>query len=41
MEVGLDKDDRYRMVEDEFLEAAKMFTQHLHAAEYQRMKCQI
>lgn len=38
MEEGLDHDDRYRMVEDEFLETAKQFTQHLHAAEYQRMK---
>ncbi|KFY98210.1 hypothetical protein V498_01598 [Pseudogymnoascus sp. VKM F-4517 (FW-2822)] len=35
---GFDNDDRYRMVEDEFLDVAKEFTQHLHAAEYQRMK---
>jgi len=38
MEEGLDRDDRFRMVEDEFLDVAKQFTQHLHAAEYQRMK---
>lgn len=35
---GFNNDDRYRMVEDEFLDVAKEFTQHLHAAEYQRMK---
>lgn len=35
---GFDNDDRYRMVEDEFLDVAKEFTQHLHTAEYQRMK---
>ncbi|OBT74821.1 hypothetical protein VF21_06448 [Pseudogymnoascus sp. 05NY08] len=35
---GFGNDDRYRMVEDEFLDVAKEFTQHLHAAEYQRMK---
>ncbi len=38
MEEGFDRDDRFRMVEDEFLDAAKQFTQHLHAAEYQKMK---
>lgn len=38
MNEGLDQDDRYRMVEDEFLSIAKQFTQHLHAAEYKRMK---
>lgn len=38
MEKGIDHDDRYRMVEDEFLETAKLFTQNLHAAEYKRMK---
>jgi hypothetical protein len=38
MEEGIDHDDGYRMVEDELLEVAKQFTQHLHAAEYQRMK---
>lgn len=35
---GFENDDRYRMVEDEFLDVAKEFTQHLHAAEYQRLK---
>jgi predicted nucleic acid-binding Zn ribbon protein len=38
MDEGLDKDDMFRMVEDEFLDMAKQFTQHLHAAEYQRLK---
>jgi hypothetical protein len=38
MEEGLDRDDGFRMVEDEFLDMAKQFTQHLHAAEYQRLK---
>lgn len=38
MEDGFDHDDRYRMVEDEFLDAAKEFTRHLHAREYARMK---
>ncbi len=31
-------DDPYRMVEDEFLDVAKEFTHHLHAAEYLRLK---
>jgi hypothetical protein len=35
---GFDNDDHYHMVEDEFLDIAKEFTQHLHAAEYQRLK---
>ncbi|KFX93468.1 hypothetical protein O988_06817 [Pseudogymnoascus sp. VKM F-3808] len=35
---GFNNDDRYRMVEDEFLDVAKEFTQHLHTAEYLRMK---
>lgn len=35
---GFHRDDRFRMVEDEFLDAAKQFTQHLHATEYQKMK---
>jgi hypothetical protein len=35
---GTDYDDSFRMVEDELLDAAKQFTQHLHAAEYQRLK---
>jgi hypothetical protein len=32
------RDDEYMMVEDEFLETAKLFTRHLHIAEYERMK---
>ncbi|KAI0165037.1 hypothetical protein GGR57DRAFT_221466 [Xylariaceae sp. FL1272] len=35
---GLDEDDRYRMVEDEFLATAQLYTSHLHAAEYRRLK---
>ena len=35
---GLENDDRYRMVEDEFAQVAGSFTAHLHAAEYQRQK---
>lgn len=35
---GFDNEDRYRMVEDEFLDIAKEYTQHLHAAEYLRLK---
>ncbi|KAI1740099.1 hypothetical protein F4680DRAFT_120707 [Xylaria scruposa] len=35
---GIDGDDRYRMVEDEFLTTARQFTAHLHAAEYERLK---
>lgn len=35
---GVDNDDKYRMVEDELLATAKMFTAHLHNAEYQRLK---
>lgn len=31
-------DDRYRMVEDEFLQTAQRFTIHLHRAEYNRLK---
>jgi hypothetical protein len=38
MEEGLGHDDRFRMVEDEFLDMARHFTRHLHAAEYQRMR---
>ncbi|TEA17353.1 hypothetical protein C8034_v000463 [Colletotrichum sidae] len=34
---GLDNDDKYRMVEDEFFTVAGHFTAHLHAAEYQRL----
>lgn len=35
---GLEYDDGFRMVEDEFLATAQQFTAHLHAAEYQRLK---
>ncbi|KAH6660951.1 hypothetical protein BKA67DRAFT_654102 [Truncatella angustata] len=35
---GLDGDDVYRMVEDEFYLTATKFTAHLHAAEYQRLQ---
>ncbi|PQE22471.1 Transcription initiation factor IIA gamma subunit protein [Rutstroemia sp. NJR-2017a BVV2] len=35
---GLNHDDRYRMVEDEFLSIAKLFTVHLHTAEYKRQE---
>lgn len=35
---GFQNDDKYRMVEDEFLDIAKEYTQHLHAAEYLRLK---
>ncbi|KAI0538114.1 hypothetical protein GGR58DRAFT_501580 [Xylaria digitata] len=35
---GIDGDDRYRMVEDEFLTTAQQFTAHLHSAEYKRLK---
>ncbi|PHH92113.1 hypothetical protein CDD83_8876 [Cordyceps sp. RAO-2017] len=31
-------DERYRMVEDEFLHTAQRFTAHLHRAEYDRLK---
>jgi hypothetical protein len=35
---GYDHDDVYLMVEDEFHSIAQSFTQHLHHAEYQRLK---
>src|SRR4051794_19632455 len=38
MRDGLDEDDIYIMVEDEFQATAKLFTQHLHHAEYVRLK---
>jgi len=38
MREGYNEDDIYIMVEDEFLSTAKMFTQHLHHAEYVRFK---
>lgn len=36
MDEGMDHDDKYRMVEDEFLSTAQKFTVHLHTAEYKR-----
>ncbi|UPK97233.1 hypothetical protein LCI18_008168 [Fusarium solani-melongenae] len=38
MRPGPQHDDRYRMVEDEFLNTAHQFTTHLHRAEYNRLK---
>jgi len=38
MREGFDQDDVYIMVEDEFQTTAQTFTQHLHHAEYMRMK---
>ncbi|KAI9728048.1 MAG: hypothetical protein M1834_007862 [Cirrosporium novae-zelandiae] len=38
MRDGIEQDDLYRMVEDEFLAVAQSFTQHLHHAEYIRLK---
>jgi len=38
MEEGLDKDDKFRMVEDEFMDVARAFTGHLHHLEYKRLK---
>lgn len=35
---GFQNDDRWRMVEDEFVAVAHKFTAHLHAAQYQRLK---
>jgi hypothetical protein len=35
---GMEDDDKYRMVEDEFLTIAQSFTVHLHAAEYKRQQ---
>ncbi|KAJ8058000.1 hypothetical protein OCU04_013173 [Sclerotinia nivalis] len=34
---GRENDDKYRIVEDEFLTVAKSFTVHLHTAEYKRL----
>jgi hypothetical protein len=36
MDEGMEHDDKYRMVEDEFLSVAQKFTVHLHTAEYRR-----
>jgi hypothetical protein len=38
MDEGIEHDDKWRMVEDEFLTVAKRFTVHLHAAEYKRQQ---
>lgn len=38
MREGYAADDIWRMVEDEFLSTAKLYTQHLHHAEYVRLK---
>lgn len=42
MHMGVSKfdlrDDEWMMVEDEFLETAKLFTRHLHIAEYEKLK---
>jgi hypothetical protein len=38
MREGMENDDKYRMVEDEFLTTAQRFTVHLHAAEYKRLE---
>jgi hypothetical protein len=35
---GMEHDDKYRMVEDEFLTIAQKWTVHLHAAEYKRQE---
>ena len=40
MREGYTADDIWIMVEDEFLSTAHLFTQHLHHAEYQRLKKQ-
>jgi hypothetical protein len=45
MRKGIDKfdlrDDEWMMVEDELLQTAKIFTRHLHLAEYERMKAEM
>ncbi|KAF2638089.1 hypothetical protein P280DRAFT_471750 [Massarina eburnea CBS 473.64] len=45
MDKGVDKfdlrDDEFMMVEDELLQTAKLFTRHLHLAEYEKMKTEI
>jgi len=38
MDEGVEHDDKYRMVEDEFLTTAQRFTVHLHTAEYKRQE---
>lgn len=45
MLTGIDKfdlrDDEWMMVEDELLQTAKLFTQHLHLAEYETLKARM
>jgi hypothetical protein len=45
MRKGVDKfdlnDDEWMMVEDEFLQTAKLFTQHLHLEEYELLKAKM
>ncbi|TVY34430.1 hypothetical protein LSUB1_G006492 [Lachnellula subtilissima] len=38
MDEGIEQDDKFRMVEDEFLTTAQRFTVHLHTAEYKRQQ---
>jgi len=38
MDEGLEHDDKYRMVEDEFLTTAQRFTRHLYAAAYKKQQ---
>ncbi|KAF4429980.1 hypothetical protein FACUT_8957 [Fusarium acutatum] len=38
MRPGLNHDDRYRIVEDEFVNMAHQFTLHIHTSEYNRLK---
>lgn len=38
MREGFSHDDIWMMVEDEFYSTAKLYTSHLHRAEYQRLK---
>lgn len=38
MKEGLDGDDKFMMVEDEFYSTAQLFTHHIHHAEYVRLK---
>ncbi|QDS74665.1 hypothetical protein FKW77_009417 [Venturia effusa] len=38
MRAGLEQDDSWVMVEDEFLSTAHLYTSHLHKAEYLRLK---
>ena len=40
MREGLDADDIYILVEDDFLATARLFTAHIHHAEYTRLKRQ-